>query len=158
MSERWWRRRRRFDFWFGDFFEEADMMERTMNDIIRQAFGRLDEKEQLRTRNSGQPRRFLPNNSPCPGVKEEYDPLVDVLIEGANIVIVAELRGMDKDCVDVRATEHAVTISVDSPRCSYHRKLCLPERVDPRSLTSSYKNGVLEVKLRRLIGGKVEVR
>lgn len=158
MSERWWRRKRRFDFRLGDFFEEVDMLEKTMDDIIRQAFGSLDEKEQPRTRNSRQPRGFTLNNSQCPKIKEEYDPLVDVLVQGTNIVIVAELRGIAKNCINVGASEHTLTISVHSPTRSYHKKLRLPERIDPRSLTSSYKNGVLEVKLSRLIGGKVRVR
>lgn len=137
MSERWWRRRRRLDPWFGDVFEEADKMEKMMDSMIRQAFGSPVEREKAR-------RHYVQIN-------EEYEPLVDLFVDEANVVIVAELPGIDKESIEVDATEDRVAISVDSPRNKFHRELPLPARVDPKSSVASYRNGVLEVHLKKIV-------
>jgi len=144
LSERWWRRRRRLDPWFGDVFEEADKMERIMDDMMRQAFGSPVEREKAR-------RHYVQIN-------EEYEPLVDLFVDEANVVIVAELPGIDKESIEVDATENKVAISVDSPRTKFCRELSLPARVDPKSSIASYRNGVLEVRLKKIIERRIFIR
>jgi len=144
LSERWWRRRRRLDPWFGDVFEEADKMERIMDDMMRQAFGSPVEREKAR-------RHYVQIN-------EEYEPLVDLFVDEANVVIVAELPGIDKESIEVDATENKVAISVDSPRNKFCRELSLPARVDPKSSIASYRNGVLEVRLKKIVERRIFIR
>lgn len=133
MSERWWRRRRRLDPWFGDVFEETDRMD----NIMRQAFGSPAEREKAR-------RRYVQIN-------EEYEPLVDLFVDEANVIIVAELPGIEKESIEVDATEDKVAISADSPMSKFYRELILPARVDPNSSIASYRNGVLEVRLKKIV-------
>jgi HSP20 family molecular chaperone IbpA len=130
LSERWWRRRRRLDPWFGEVFEETDRMD----NIMRQAFGSPAEREKAR-------RRYVQIN-------EEYEPLIDLFVDEANVIIVAELPGIERESIEVDATEDKVAISVDSPMSKLHRELILPARVDPNSSIASYRNGVLEVRLK----------
>jgi HSP20 family molecular chaperone IbpA len=144
LSERWWRRRRRLDPWFGDVFEDADKMERMMDSMIRQAFGSPVEREKAR-------RRYVQIN-------EEYEPLVDLFVDETNVVIVAELPGMDKESIEVDATEDKVAITVDSPRNKFCRELPLPARVDPKSSVASYRNGVLEVRLKKIVERRLFIR
>jgi len=86
-----------------------------------------------------------------PKIREEREPLVDVMEEDKDVVIVAELPGVEKDDISLHATEDRLTISVETPERKYHKELTLPARVDPKSAQASYKNGVLEVRLKKLV-------
>jgi len=66
------------------------------------------------------------------------------------VVIVAELPGVDKDDINLETDEDRLVISVGTPERKYHKELVLPTRVDPKSAQASYKNGVLEVRLKKL--------
>lgn len=157
LSERWWRRRRRFDPWFRDFFEEADEMERIMFNMIRQAFGTPAEREKARRRYVQQFGGFHSTHSGGSQISEEHEPLVDVFVQDTEVVIAAELHGINKDAIEVDATEDKVTISVDSTKRKYFRELNLPAKVDPKSSTASYKNGVLEVHL-KIVGERLLIK
>lgn len=82
-------------------------------------------------------------------LREEREPLVDVLEGDREITVIAELPGVDKQDISINATERALNISVDTKERKYHKELELPDEVDPASARSSYKNGVLEITLRR---------
>ncbi len=92
--------------------------------------------------------RFGP---PKPGltVKEEREPLVDVIVEGDRVRVVAELPGVERTDINLQCAESELTISVDTPQRKYHKVLELPAPVDPESPKASYRNGVLEVLLTR---------
>ncbi len=158
MSERWWRRRRRFDPWFRYFSEDADKMEKIMDDMIRQAFGSPPKREKARRRYASKSKMFRAGSLSGSQINEEYEPLVDVFVDKVNVVIVAELHGINKESIEVDATEEKVTISVDSPEHKYFRELNLPVQVDPKSSTASYKNGVLEVRLKKVINESLLVK
>ena len=82
-----------------------------------------------------------------PLLKEEREPLVDVMDEGREVVVVTELPGVEKDEIRLEATERSLKISVDSAKRRYLKELDLGHLVDPRSANATYKNGVLEVRL-----------
>jgi len=157
LSERWWRRKRRFDPWFGEFFEEADKMEKTMDNMIRQAFGSPAERERARRRYAYQFGDFHLTHSGGSQISEEYEPLVDVFKDETSVVIVADLPGIEKDTIEVNATEDKVIILVDSPKRKYYQELNLPAKVDPKSSVASYKNGVLEVRL-KIVGERLLIK
>jgi len=158
LSDRWWRRRRRFDPRFGDFFEESDRMDRMMDDMIRQAFGSPAEREKARRRHDIQFGDFHSTHPSGSQVSEEYQPLVDVLVEETSVVIVAQLPGVSKESIEVHATEDKIAISVVSPQRHYYKELDLPAKVDPKSSTTTYKNGVLEVHLKKLVDEKLLIK
>ncbi len=83
-------------------------------------------------------------------IRKERGPLIDVIEENKAVVIVVELPGVGKDDINLHAFEDHLTVSVDSPNRKYHKKFALPARVDPKSASASYKNGVLEVRLKKL--------
>ncbi len=117
---------------------------------MRRVFGKSDEKGRTRKSCSsqlGDP--VIPNQSGyC--VDEENEPLIDVFDDEVNVVVVAEMLGVDKDSIDLYATEDRLMISVDSPERKYYREIKLPARVDVKSSASKLKNGVLEVRLKKL--------
>ena len=144
MTERWWRRRRRLDPWLRDVFEETDKRDRVIDNMLRQAFGSPAEREKAR-------RRYAQ-------IKCEYEPLVDLFIDGVNVILVAELPGVEKESIHVDATEDKLAISADSSTGDFFRELILPTRVDPNSSVASYKNGVLEVRLKKIVEREFLIR
>jgi len=86
-------------------------------------------------------------------VKEEREPLVDVISDEKTVKVVAELPGVEKSDINLKCTENTLAISVDTERRKYYKEVELPAEVDPDSSKASYKNGVLEVTLARLKPG-----
>lgn len=85
-----------------------------------------------------------------PKVKEEREPLVDIIETNGEIHVVVELPGVDKGDIKLRGTETTLTISVDVPQRKYYKEIKLPARVNVRDAKTEYKNGVLEVKLPKI--------
>lgn len=81
--------------------------------------------------------------------KEEREPLVDIIPSNNEIRVIVELPGVDKKDIKIHGTERSLTISVDIPQHKYFKELELPSKVDPKEAKSSYKNGVLEVTLKK---------
>jgi HSP20 family protein len=82
-------------------------------------------------------------------IKEEREPLVDIISSNNEVKVIAELPGVDKKDVKIRGTEKSLTISVETPQRKYFKELELPSKVNPTNAKSSYKNGVLEVTLQK---------
>jgi HSP20 family protein len=80
-----------------------------------------------------------------PQVKEEREPLVDIVETNEDIHVVAELPGVEKTDIKLHGTEDSLTISVDTPNYKYYKEVALPVNVRVKEAKSSYKNGVLEV-------------
>jgi len=82
-------------------------------------------------------------------VKSEREPLVDIMEEAETIKVIAEVPGVEKNDIQLYGTERSLTIKVDTPTRKYFKEVELPAEVDPKSAKSTYKNGVLEVILKK---------
>ena len=82
-----------------------------------------------------------------PEVKEEREPLVDIVETDTEVRVVAELPGVEKTDIKLHGTEDSLDISVDTPQYKYYKEVQLPAKVKVKEATSTYKNGVLEVVL-----------
>ena len=82
-----------------------------------------------------------------PQVKEEREPLVDIVETNEDIHVVVELPGVEKSDIKLHGTDDSLTISVDTPQYKYYKEVTLPVKVRVKEANSSYKNGVLEVVL-----------
>jgi HSP20 family protein len=90
-------------------------------------------------------------------------PALDVFEEKDELVVKAELPGMEKDNVEVNLTDHTLTIKGEKKKeeevkeekyyrsersyGSFVRTLQLPADVQADKVKASFKNGVLEVRL-----------
>ncbi|RFA28978.1 heat-shock protein Hsp20 [Alkalilimnicola ehrlichii] len=97
------------------------------------------------------------------GQAETRMPRVDVLERDKEIMMKAEIPGVDKDDLDVSVTDNTVTIKAttkheqeeeegDYYRCeisrgSYARTIALPSEVDASQAKAKFDNGVLEMTL-----------
>ena len=82
-----------------------------------------------------------------PQVKEEREPLVDIMETNDDVHVVVELPGVEKTDIKLHGTEDELTISVDTPQYKYFKEIALPMKVKVKEANSTYKNGVLEVVL-----------
>ena len=80
-------------------------------------------------------------------LRDQREPLVDVIEEEGEIKVLAELPGVDKEDISLFLAEGTLTISVDTPERRYLKELDLPVEVDESSARSTFSNGVLETTL-----------
>ena len=135
----WWRRR--------EFFEELDRMRREINRMFEDLFGRT--------------RRAIEHVSPL-----LEKPLVDIYETDDEVVVVADLPGLEKDDININAIEDTLEISAEIKRAEeaekpryfrqerrykrFYRRLRLPAQVNTEKAKSTYRNGVLEVRLPKI--------
>jgi len=68
-----------------------------------------------------------------------------------------ELPGVEENEINLDVDDKIVTISTDTHDRKYHKKVELPTSVKKDAVESSYRNGILEVKLRKeKSAGKME--
>jgi HSP20 family protein len=82
-------------------------------------------------------------------IKEKREPLVDLIKTKDEVKVLAELPGVEKRDVKLHGTEDTLTISVDTIQRKYHKEVELTTKVDPKKTKASYKNGVLEVIMKK---------
>ena len=84
-----------------------------------------------------------------PTISDELEPLTDI-IEGVNdVAITVEIPGVEKDDIDLIATEDTLEITVDAPKRKYHKRIDLPCNVKTKSTKATYKNGILDIVLEK---------
>ena len=97
------------------------------------------------------------------GFGEESPLLLDLSVERDNIIVRADLPGMDTENLTVEIDRNFLIIKSDAKETndedssnyiikerrvsSVSRSLKLPHAIDPDTATSTYKNGVLEITL-----------
>ncbi len=160
--------------WLGDFFPDEVFrnLEEMMDQLFREmaegaAFDpkRIDELMRspdnispfvfgfsVKVGPDGKPviQRF--GNRPAPDgfrMTPELEPLVDIIEEDDEIIVVAELPGVEHDQVKVKVKGNNLTIDVTNPERPYHKTIELPAKVKKQDAKSSMRNGVLEVRLKK---------
>ena len=97
-------------------------------------------------------------------------PRVDVIDRDDEVVVRAELPGVEKDDLEVSLDEETLTIKgktahetreekgayfrTEIARGEFSRTLTLPTSVDPDSCKTAFKDGVLELMLKKMEGSK----
>jgi HSP20 family protein len=81
-------------------------------------------------------------------VKEQREPLLDIITDSEDITIVAELPGVNKD-LRLKADNKSLTLGSVAGERQYQKKIDLPDEIEPNTGKSTYKNGILEVSFKR---------
>jgi HSP20 family molecular chaperone IbpA len=81
--------------------------------------------------------------------EKEPEPLIDVLEEKDEVIVVAEFAGFNRENLKIHAKKEHLTLSAKTPDRKYYKSLNLPMGVIPNSIRTAYKNGVLEIRLRK---------
>jgi len=84
-----------------------------------------------------------------PTVVEVREPLVDVFDEEQEVLVVAELPGVGEEEVRVEVQDDILSLETTGER-RYAKEILLPQPVDATSLQKAYKNGILELRLKKV--------
>jgi len=76
-------------------------------------------------------------------------PLIDIFQESNWITIVAEIAGFNKESFKINVKDQKITLSAKSKERRYYKSLNLPKVVIPSDIHTTFKNGVLEIKLKK---------
>ncbi len=155
------RRRTSWDDLFGSFDEEFEDMRRRMDELLEQyTSGKLDPGMgqpmiygfSMRMGPDGKPRIQEFGNA-APETMEEgsiREPLTDIIEEKGQIRVIVELPGVEHRDIQLNAEDGMLDIEVNREDRKFSKKVDLPAAVDPDSAKASYKNGVLEVTLKKV--------
>jgi HSP20 family molecular chaperone IbpA len=84
----------------------------------------------------------------------EPEPLIDVLEEETEIIVVAEFAGFKRENLRANVKNQRLTLSADALNRKYYKSLNLPKRVIPNTIRMTNKNGVLEIRLKKAVEEK----
>lgn len=85
-----------------------------------------------------------------PVVEEIREPIVDVFDEKDHILVIAELPGISEENVKINLEGDILKLSAENKERKYAKEVLLPSKVKKESIKSSYKNGMLEIKLEKI--------
>jgi HSP20 family protein len=84
-----------------------------------------------------------------PMISEDMEPLTDIIEGKDDIAITVEIPGVEKDDIDLVASDDTLEIKVNSPKRKYHKVIDLPCNVKTKSTKATYKNGILDIVLEK---------
>ncbi|HIJ09018.1 TPA: Hsp20/alpha crystallin family protein [Candidatus Bathyarchaeota archaeon] len=76
---------------------------------------------------------------------------MDIFQESNCITIVAEIAGFNKETLKIEVKDQKLTLSARAKDRKFYKSLNLPKVVIPNGMHTTYKNGVLEVRLRKAV-------
>ena len=82
-----------------------------------------------------------------PVVAETREPLVDVLDEEAYLAVIVELPGIEEKDIQIQVEGDILEVTASTRERRYQKEVLLPWAVETGSLESSYRNGVLDIRL-----------
>ena len=86
----------------------------------------------------------------APEPPEVIEPPVDVFREAKEIVVVAEVPGVDLADLELKVEDNVLSLSTKpTARRNYHKKIELGSSVDEGSLKATCRNGILEIHLQK---------
>jgi len=103
----------------------------------------------------------LPEGNPMkpqPYVPETPEPLsqVDIDTENMRVRVIVEMPGYTKESIKISGTENKLQLSADHDTRHIDTEIPIDAKVDPASAKATYKNGILDIKLKLLEKPKPE--
>lgn len=80
-------------------------------------------------------------------VEEVREPMVDVFDEGNEVVVIAEIPGVGESAIEAEVKEDILLLSASDEGRKYSKEVLLPCAVVADTMKSSYRNGILEIRL-----------
>jgi len=84
-----------------------------------------------------------------PTVDEEREPMTDVFDEKEEVRVYAEMPGVNEEDIKIDLRGDILNISAHGVERKYHKEILLPTKVKTETLTSRYKNGILEIRIQK---------
>jgi HSP20 family protein len=84
-----------------------------------------------------------------PKVEEEREPMTDMFDEKDEIVIIAEMPGIEGNDLKIDLKGDILDISAERNTRKYHKELLLPEKMKKEKMKVKYNNGILEIRINK---------
>jgi HSP20 family protein len=84
-----------------------------------------------------------------PVVDETREPIVDIFDEPDTVLVVVELPGVAESEIELAVEDDILSLKTTGQR-RYAKEILLPAPVDAASVSHAYKNGILEVKAKKV--------
>ena len=137
-----WRRSRKHLKWL-DFGSSSKHSSQHHSETLR--------IEPIRTARIIHPRKYRLPKGYAKRKWKEPTPLIDIFQENSWITIVAEIAGFNKETLKINVKDQKLTLSAKAKDRKYYKSLNLPKVVIPNIMHTTYKNGVLEIKLKKAV-------
>lgn len=85
-----------------------------------------------------------------PVIEEEREPLSDVFDEKDEVVVIAEIPGVSEDGISLDLKGDILEISAVGKNRKYRKEVLLPVQVKKETLSYTYKNGIVEVRIKKI--------
>ncbi|QOJ78172.1 Hsp20/alpha crystallin family protein [Infirmifilum lucidum] len=85
-----------------------------------------------------------------PVIRDTIEPFTDIFDEGDYYRIVVDIPGVDKEQINIEATENSLTISTSGER-RYYKEVTFRDPIKPETAKAQYKNGVLTITVEKKI-------
>jgi len=82
-----------------------------------------------------------------PKVDEEREPITDIFNEENEIVVIAEMPGIDEENITINLKEDMLEISAIGKSRTYRKEMLLPAKLLKENLRHKFTNGILEIRI-----------
>lgn len=162
--EEWFRRTRKFfediDKMFEEIFRESFLFEEPKRErgVKRRVYGPYFYGFSVTVGPDGVPRiKEWGNIKPGtirPIVSDTIEPFTDIIEEEDVVKIIMDLPGVEREDINVEATEEELTVSARRGDRKYYKSVKLPAKVKPETAKATYKNGVLTITIEKRERGR----
>ena len=84
-----------------------------------------------------------------PKVNEEREPITDVFDEKDEVVVIAEMPGIEDINIVIEVNDDILEISTKNAKKSYRKELLLPFKSQNNIIQHKYTNGILEIRIKK---------
>ena len=84
-----------------------------------------------------------------PKVDQEREPITDIFDEENEIVVIAEMPGIEETDLQIDLKEDILEIMASSKSRTYRKELLLPSKMTISKLSHKFTNGILEIKIKK---------
>lgn len=84
-----------------------------------------------------------------PKIEEEREPLVDTFDEKDEVRVCAEMPGLNESDIKLDLKDDILDIAAQTGDRKYRKEVLLPLKAKPENMTFAYRNGILEVKIKK---------
>jgi HSP20 family protein len=85
-----------------------------------------------------------------PLISSEREPLADVTTTDKEVKVVVEMPGVSKENIKINVYDNSVELTTAGTEGrKYHEVIEIPPETDTETVTSTYKNGILEIVFKK---------
>lgn len=84
-----------------------------------------------------------------PKVDEEREPITDIFDEADEIMIIAEMPGIEQKEIKIDLKEDMLEIVAIGKNRNYRKEILLPSKVNLPNLSQKFTNGILEIRIKK---------